>query len=299
MRFTILGAGALGGYYGAMIARNGDTVRFVARSETEVLRQCGLKLDSMHGEIHIEDPEVYGPGEVPPECDCVIVTCKTTSTAELLPLIPQCLKPGGVVVTLQNGLGVEEPLRAYVDDDHLLSGTCFLCAERVAAGQIRQRGGDRITLGYLTPLGHVKAERILAHLHHGGIDTVLAHDVNAMRWEKLLWNIPFSGLATRENKTVDLILDEHADELRSLLNEVLAAGQAVSGWKPAEDLIEKKIAATGKMGDYAPSMLLDRRAGRSLEWRTMFAEPVRVATEAGLKVPSMSALSQAVAALSR
>ena len=149
-RIGIIGAGAIGGYYGMLLARAGLDVHFLLRSDYAVVAEQGLQLDSVvHGQLHLSNLQVYADAASMPTCDWLLVGAKTTSNAELAPLLVQIAAPGAKVVLLQNGLAVEEALRPLLPDSlHLLGGLCFICVHRAAAGQIVHQAYGGINLGY-------------------------------------------------------------------------------------------------------------------------------------------------------
>lgn len=102
----IIGSGAIGGFYGLMLARAGFDVHFLLRSEYDLVRTEGLRLDSaVHGQVRHEKVQAYASVGAMPPCDWLLVGAKATSNAELAPLIVQAAAPGAKVLLLQNGLG--------------------------------------------------------------------------------------------------------------------------------------------------------------------------------------------------
>ncbi|PAV69098.1 hypothetical protein WR25_22138 [Diploscapter pachys] len=148
-RIGIIGSGAIGGFYGVMLARAGFDVHFLLRSEYQVVREQGLQLDSaVHGQVRMSVQAYASAADMPP-CDWLLVGAKATSNAELAPLIVQAAAPQARVVLLQNGLGVEEQLRpALRPDMHLLGGLCFICVNRERPGVIRHQSLGAVNLGY-------------------------------------------------------------------------------------------------------------------------------------------------------
>ena len=117
-RIGIIGTGAIGGFYGLLLARAGYDVHFLLRSEYRAVAECGLQLDSaVHGALLLAPVQAYrDAGDMPP-CDWLLVGAKTTANTELAPLIAQVAAPGAKVVLLQNGLAVEDELRPLLADD--------------------------------------------------------------------------------------------------------------------------------------------------------------------------------------
>ncbi|HAB02956.1 MAG TPA: 2-dehydropantoate 2-reductase, partial [Pseudomonas sp.] len=148
-RIGIIGSGAIGGFYGVMLARAGFDVHFLLRSEYDVVRQHGLTIDSaVHGSVQLNVQAYANAADMPP-CDWLLIGAKATSNTELASLIVQAAARDAKVVLLQNGLGMEEQLRADLPAHlHLLGGLCFICVDRQAPGVIRHQALGAVNLGY-------------------------------------------------------------------------------------------------------------------------------------------------------
>ena len=135
-RIGIIGTGAIGGFYGLMLARAGFDVHFLLRSEFSAVSQHGLRIDSqVHGLLTLENVQAYSSAADMPACDWLLVGAKTTGNNGVAPAIAQAAAPGAKVLMLQNGLGVEDELRALLPDSlHLLGGLCFICVHRTGTG---------------------------------------------------------------------------------------------------------------------------------------------------------------------
>src|SRR5690606_5799345 len=117
-RIGIIGTGAIGGFYGTMLARAGHDVHFLLRSEYGAVVERGLQLNSaVHGALNLAPVQAYQHVDEMPPCDWLLVGAKTTANAELAPLIAKAAGPGAKVVLLQNGLAVEDELRPLLPDD--------------------------------------------------------------------------------------------------------------------------------------------------------------------------------------
>ena len=134
--YTIVGAGALGAYYGASLAHAGLDVRFLLRSDWEQVRAHGLRVESVRGDLSLASPSIFrSPDEVPPS-DVVLVGLKTTANHALASLLGPLTGPDATVLMMQNGLGIEEEAAAVVPGRTVLGGLAFLCANRVGPGPV-------------------------------------------------------------------------------------------------------------------------------------------------------------------
>lgn len=294
LTYAIIGSGALGGYYGARLQHGGAEVHFLLHSDYEHVAEHGWVVDStQHGDIALPDIHAYRKVSEMPRCDVVVVGLKSTSNDMLAELLPPVLKAGGCVLTLQNGLGPEDDAAAVVGAEHVLGGLCFLCSNKVGPGHIEQTRFDRIKLGEHSRRGiSERMRQIASDFERGGVEIDLAADLPAARWEKLVWNVPYNGLAAvLERDCGVLMAHEHAASLvRDLMLEVVASAKAVVGHEIPGAFVEKMLHNTRHMGPYKPSMMIDREMGRPMEVEAIYGEPVRRAEAAGVAVPRMRML---------
>jgi 2-dehydropantoate 2-reductase len=304
-RIGIIGSGAIGGFYGLMLARAGFDVHFLLRSEYLAVQEHGLTLDSaLHGQVKLAVQAYASAADMPP-CDWLLVGAKATNNAELAPLIVQAAAPGAKVVLLQNGLGVEEQLRpALRADMHLLGGLCFICVHRQAPGQIRHQALGAVNLGYHSgPAGHDSAALVEAGaglFRAAGIDSQAMTDLDQARWQKLVWNVPYNGLSVLlQASTTPLMADVDSRGLVQALMDEVVEGARACGQVLPQGYAAHLLRITEQMPDYWPSMYHDHVHQRPLELQAIYAEPLRRAAAAGCHLPRMQALYQALAFLDR
>jgi 2-dehydropantoate 2-reductase len=301
--YAIIGTGALGGYYGARLAHAGLDVHFLLHRDHDHVRRHGLIVRTVAGDGSLGPGQVQAWGRAAdmPRCDVVCICLKTTQNAALAGILPQVLADGGVVVTLQNGLGVERAAAAIVGAESVIGGLCFLCSTKVGPGEIEQSDYGRIKFGeYARPGVTDRLRSIAADFARAGIEIDLCEDVMLARWQKLVWNVPFNGLSVVLDATTDrLVADPDIRELaESLMREVQAAAGAC-GHAIDKPFIEKMLADTVRMTPYRTSMKVDFDAHRPMELDAIYREPIRAATAAGCPVPRMQTLAAALGYLDR
>ncbi|MEP0858997.1 putative 2-dehydropantoate 2-reductase [Trichocoleus sp. DQ-U1] len=296
--YAILGTGALGGYYGAKLQRAGLNVHFLLHSDYEQVWQQGLVIESPDGDFTLPHVNAYPDANKMPPCDVVVVALKTTQNHLLPEMLPFAIKEGGVVLVLQNGLGVEEKVAKIVGSERVMGGLCFLCSNKVGPGHIRHLDYKAITLGEYTPdyqpAGITERMRQIAgDFESADIPIQLAEDLLFARWQKLVWNIPYNGLSVVLDATTDeLMSDLHTRLLvEQLMSEVLV-GASAFGRKIPDSFVEKMLDHTAKMKPYRTSMKIDYDEGRPLEVETMFGNPLRTAQAAGVDLPKIAMLYQ-------
>lgn len=299
-RIGIIGSGAIGGFYGLMLARAGFDVHFLLRSEFAAVASQGLRLNSaVHGTLQLDNVQAYQSAADMPPCDWLLVGAKTTSNAELAPLISQAAAPGAKVVLLQNGLGVEEELRPLLPDSlHLLGGLCYICAHRSAPGVIEHQALGGVNLGYHS--GPADSENRQLILEQGtnlfttaGLDSSAMPDLTQARWQKLVWNVPYNGLAVLLNSATTALMGnaESRALIEAIMQEVVDAAGAC-GYQLPSGFAGKLLSATERMPDYLPSMYHDFALQRPLELHAIYAAPLAAAAQAGCAMPRTEMLYQ-------
>ena len=299
LTYAILGTGALGGYYGGLLARDRQTVHFLLRSDYRHVRDHGLRVDSVRGDFCIPADQIHAhgdPAHLPP-CDVAVVCLKTTQNHQLPDLLAHCVKPDGVVLVLQNGLVPEAEAAGVVGLDRVLGGLCFLCSNKIGPGHIDHVDFGHIHLGIFAP-GNPdtpaagKFQRIVADLSAAGIDTTAVDDLRLSRWKKLVWNVPYNGLSVVLDQTTDRLMadPDHRARVVTLMREVHAAARAVDGRDIPDTFIQKMLDYTESMTPYKTSMMLDHKAGRPLEIEAIVGDPLRAGLDAGLDLPAMTCL---------
>ena len=289
---AVVGSGAIGLYYGGRLAKAGEDVRFLLRSDFDAISKDGLKVESVNGDFSLPQVSAYRtPEEIGP-VDLVIVAWKTTANHLLASVLPPLLHPETQVLTLQNGLGNCESLAEIVGPARVMGGLCFVCINRLSPGIVSHTAGGRMTVGEWKPCGDGRALEIERRFKAAKIQAVAVDNLEKSQWEKLVWNIPFNGLSVADGGvTTDVLLadDQNEAELRALMTEVIQAGQKL-GLGLSEDLIDFNIDRTRPMGPYRTSSMIDFVEGREVEVTPIWEEPLRRATAAGVEMPHLANL---------
>jgi 2-dehydropantoate 2-reductase len=293
---ALVGAGAVGLYYGARLAAAGEDVRFLLKSDYDVVKADGIRLESVAGDLHLPRVKAFrSPEEIGP-VDLVIVAWKTTSNHLLGEVLPPLLHEDTQVLTLQNGLGNCEQIAEIVGADRVLGALCFVCLNRLSPGFVSHTAGGRISVGDFVNDGRGPAAEIARRFSAAGIPADAAPSLAAAQWTKLVWNIPFNGLAIAEGGvTTDVLLATQGveAEIRALMAEVIAAARA-QGLPLEDSLIGFNVERTRPMGPYRPSSMIDYVEGREVEFDSIWGEPLRRAKAAGVAVPHLERLAQRI-----
>jgi len=291
-RIAVVGSGAVGGYYGARLARSGERVHFLLRRDLAAVREFGLRVVLPDDEFRIERVEAAATtAEIGP-VDLVLIALKTTANDSLEGLVAPLLHEATAIVTLQNGLGSDELLAMLFGAERVLGGLCFICVNRVAPGEIVCTAPGTVSFAELGRPAGERVRSIAAMFERAGVRTIVGDDLAELRWRKLVWNVPFNGLAVAEGEIpTDRILADAAltSEVRSLMREVIAVAARLGHAIP-DDLVEQQITLTRAMGAYRPSSLIDYVEGREVEVEAIWGETLRRAAQAGADVPRIEAL---------
>jgi 2-dehydropantoate 2-reductase len=294
-RWAVVGVGGVGGLYAARLHAAGCEVHLVARSDAEALRSEGLHLRSPLGDVHAVLP-VHTDAATVPEVDVVALATKTTAgAARAVAAGIAARHPGAALLVLQNGLGVEAAVGAPAGTE-VLGGMAFVCSQRIGPGRIEHLDFGPVSVGShraddaaagITPA----VAGAVADLEASGVGGVAVPDLVLGRWRKLVWNIPFNGLAVVLRKTTESMLADPVvtARVRALMEEV-RRGAAAQGRAIPAAFVDEMIATTRGMTPYAPSMRLDFDAGRPLELDAIYAAPLAAARAAGVDLPETAAL---------
>ncbi|NOS70017.1 MAG: 2-dehydropantoate 2-reductase [Verrucomicrobia bacterium] len=312
MKIAVVGCGAVGSYYGAMLSRAGHDVHFLLRSDYDAVRRHGVNIRSPHGDFNARPRAARTPEEIGVS-DLVMIAIKTTANDQLARLLPPLVGPQTAVLTLQNGLGNEEALAKLFPPAQILGGLCFVCLNRIAPGVIQHLDHGLIMLGEFQRWPEPRTHDIVGMFKHAGIVCKVSDNLARAHWEKLVWNIPFNGLGVASAAgydallapppilqsprlpclTTEQLLDSGPWEtlVRELMQEVIAAANAL-GYTPEPSFADKMIERTRTMGAYKASTILDFERGQPLELEGLFLEPLRQAQLASVATPRLAALGE-------
>jgi len=289
VRIAVLGAGAIGGYYGGLLARSGQEVVFITRgAHLAAIRNRGLRVESVHGDFEVypakasDDPLEIGPA------DLVLVTVKTYSLEEAAEMGRPLVGPQTAALPLLNGLDAAERLAAAWGGEHVLGGMTHISASVPAPGVIRQVSAvRRITFGERDGTITPRAERIRDVLAASSAEAVLTPAIDVALWEKFLFIASISGVCCLARQPMGVVLA--TPETRRLYVEALLEVETVArarGVALPPDAIERTLKTTeGFAPQTKPSLLAALEAGQRLELEAMSGTVVRYGREAGVPTP--------------
>ena len=288
----VVGTGAIGGYYGAQLAKAGAIVSTTHRSDFSVVREQGIRIGSKNGSYHFMPArvlrEVSEYGAFP---DYILVGLKVLEEISTTEIIRPVVGPDTTILLLQNGVETEEAVAEAFPDNELLSGLAFVCVSRIAPGHIRHTCYGHLTLGRF-PAGPSTAAEQLAHLFEAsGIACPVTETIAEERWKKLVWNAAFNPISVLTQATTQEILaqPDSARLVESVMEEVCLVA-AAAGYPLADTVVQKNLNATRRMKPYKTSMLVDYLEGRSMEVDAILGNAIRAAERYDVAVPHMKTL---------
>lgn len=290
LRVAVVGAGGVGGFFGALLARAGHDVSFLARGDNlRAIRERGLHVKGTTGEFDVSSRAFESPDEVGP-CALVLFAVKTCDTDSAALVVPSLLASDSRVLTLQNGVESAAKLGAApgIGPDAVLAGCAYVTATRTAPGRIEQSGGPcRIVFGESGRRPGAEARRIHSVLSGAGIPCDLADDIDVALWSKLVLISAIAGVCGVERLPIGEVIA--SAPLRVLVTDAMRESIAVAharGIALPSGLLEKNLGIAASFPhDAKPSLLVDLVAGRRIEIDALSGAVVRLGAEVGIQTP--------------
>lgn len=311
MRIAIIGAGSIGGFIAAALARAGVEVCVVARGEhLAAIARDGLSVDSDLGRFTVTVPAAADARDLP-DADVLLLTFKSHQWAPLLEQLAPAAARGASVVTLQNGVPywyVREPPLQTVDpqgrigrlfsDAQTIGGVVHVSGHVAAPGVIKQSGGVRYMLGNPSDAGSPLLETLIETMQSAGLRAEFDPDVRATVWLKLVNNVGLNTVGALRGLTVGQVLrdGEARAQTRDLMREALDVGIAMGVVAGAD--IEARMNYAARLDDVKTSMLQDVERGRALELEPIQGAAIELAQRYGVAIPNLRAAYPRLQALS-
>ncbi len=312
MRIAVVGAGAIGGFIAAALARSGVDVAVVARgAHLDVIRRKGITL--VHSDLGPFTAKVEASDDLRAlgTFDAVLLTFKAHQYSELLPQLAALAQTDATVVTLQNGVPfwfVRTPSLESVDpggriaslfpDEHIVGGVVHVSGHIVEPGKIHQSGGMRYAFGAPGGGTSERVEMLASAFTRAELAPQIDENIRATVWLKLVNNVGLNPVSTLHGLTIRQMLERPAtrDEVRALMHEALAVGQTLG--VVADVDIEARIAYAERLADVRTSMLQDYEAGRPLELAPIIGAVVELGDRLGVPIPLVRGVYDRLRALS-
>ena len=288
MRVLVLGAGAVGGYFGARLAEGGHDVTLVARGENlDALRRDGLSVRLADRTMHLSPVHAVREPADAPRPALVLVCVKSHDTPAAAAALRPVVSADTIVLSLQNGIENEEILARELALPPLMVACTRIGVALVAPATIEYSGRGTIVFGEVDGRETPRARQVAATLAAAGVPYELRSDILVPAWEKLAWNAGFNAVTTLTQATVAQVMAQPASRglVVATMEEVDAVATALG--VPVRRSRTEAVLADSVAGlpDFETSMLQDYRRGRRLEHDALNGAVVRAAARVGISVP--------------
>jgi len=293
LKYGIIGTGALGGFYGSMLAHAGNEVHFLFHSDYDFVCKNGLKVDSVLGNFCLPNVNAYNDTAQMPKCDVVLVCLKTTNNKKLSKLLPPLIHSKTCVILVQNGLNIERDLAFLFPDLSIAGALAFICSNKTSAGHIVHLDYGKITIGAFQNIDQEVLKQVSIDFNMARVPAEISTNLNVSRWKKLVWNIPYNGLCVVLNTTTEKLMSNSKtyNLVRDLMFEVVRAADAC-GVHIDDGFVQQMLDSTRLMKPYAPSMKLDFDFKRPLEIGAIYSAPLEESRKNGLDMAKVNMLEK-------
>jgi 2-dehydropantoate 2-reductase len=304
MKFAVAGAGAIGAYIGAKMARAGCDVTLFARgSHSRAMQEGGVRVVSPEGDFDVR-PRVVDTLDLAGPVDVVFLGVKAHSLAALAPQLPSLFVPETTVVSMQNGIpwwyfeGVErldsvDPggvIAQAIESRRVIGSIVYLSTEIIEPGVVRHIQGNRITIGEPSGERTERCRAISEALVSAGLRAPITAHIRQEIWVKLLGNIAFNPISALTGATLATMTRD--PDVSQLVRAIMAETECVAR-KLGIDIpvtIEQRIAGAEKVGEHKTSMLQDLEASRPLELEAIAGAALEVGERLGIAMPHTRAV---------
>lgn len=283
----VIGAGRMGSLYGALLAKHGLQVTLYDpwRQHIETIRQNGLRIDGISGDLTIRIPATTEIEEIAP-CDIALVLSDANGTAHAAEVARRILNPSGFALTLQNGIGNVEILSATIGANRVLAGLSYHSAALAGPGHITHTHAGPTYLGEITGDSTERLSNLVRIFESSNFHSTSVDNITAYIWEKWVHNCAINAISAISGLRVgEISSTPAADELQShVIAEALAVVKA-NGISLPEKNPAAAIKAFCKVKFNKPSMLQHMEEGRPTEVDALNGAVVRAGQKLGIDTP--------------
>ncbi len=298
MKIAVMGAGALGCYFGGRLAASGAKVSFIARgAHLEALQREGLKIESPLGDLHLPQIQATSnPADIGP-VDLVLFLVKLYDTEAAAEAMLPLLGSNTAVATFQNGVNSTDRIAAVAGHDRVISGIALIPADVRAPGTIRHSGPfARLVFGEADGSESQRCKLFLSALETAGVDAALIPDITVKVWEKFIMLSALSAITALARLTIGQVLADPdcAGLLRNAVEETCAVGRKACPQLPEDAKARGMATLEGLPSGVRASMLDDLERGKRLELMDLSGEVVRLGELHGIATPVHSVVARAL-----
>ena len=289
MRILVYGAGGVGAFFGALLARAGRDVRFVARgAQLEAMQTRGLRIRSpLLGDIEVPRVSVGARAADSGPADLVLVCVKTHQTESILDDLAAAVGEETVLIALQNGVESDEQLAARFGRSRVLPAAVYVGATIEEPGVVSHAAPARISIGARSGFDDRRLEAVREVLAATGQVVQVSPDIQRERWRKLMWNASFNTVSAVTLRTPAelLAMPETRALIVRIMSEVADVARA-AGIDLRQSDIDEHLAWTERASGMRTSTMVDRERGRTMEADALIGVIARKGREAGIATPA-------------
>ena len=290
VKIAVIGAGGVGGYFGARLAVAGEDVTFVARgAHLEAMRKDGLRVLSPLGDLHVVPTRATSDAAAIGPVDLVMVAVKLWSTGEAIDAARPLMQAGATIVSFQNGVHAEDDLVAAFGREQVIGGVANIAALIESAGVVRHNGAMALLqFGEIDGRPSARVDALLEACKRATIDARVPADINKAIWEKFVFLASMASMTTLTRMPIGPIR-ENADTralFRQLAAEVVAVGRAQAIGLDDATVNAMMTRADSLPGTMVASMLGDLQRGNRLELPWLSGNVVALGRKLGVATPA-------------
>jgi 2-dehydropantoate 2-reductase len=288
VRIAVMGAGAVGGYFGARLAATSNEVAFIARGpHLGALLRDGLAVESYQGNLSIRDALFTDDPTRVGAADLILFCVKSYDTEPVARLLGPMMGPETIILSLQNGVDNADKIARLWKNNPVLAGVVYIASEMLGPGRIKHSAGGKIVFGEPDGRRQVTSEAVERVLASAAISYEVNRDIRAAQWRKLLWNAPFCAISCLTRATVKEIVE--SDALTKLALDCMAEVQQAATTQAVDlsaALFDETLRFSKGLGDFKPSMLQDLETRKPLEYEAFNGIVVKLLERAGKPAPT-------------
>ena len=297
MRFAIMGAGGVGGYYGACLARAGNDVAFIARgAHLAAMRDKGLLIHDRDGDFTVAPVTATDDNSKLEPVDAVLLCVKLYDVEASAKQIAPLLGPKSIVVTTQNGVEAPEIVDSVIGAGRTLAAATYISATIIEPGAIRRNNDlTHIEIGELDGPASARVDALVEVFKAAGLDARPSDDTAALLWSKFVLLAANSGMTSLIRQDTGVLRDDPVirEAHTAALAEVAAVGRALDV-KLADDIEQRCLEWLDQNAPIKPSLLVDLEAGKRLEVGWLSGAVHRLGKKAGVPTPTHTAIYAAL-----
>lgn len=291
-KILVIGAGAIGGFYGGKLSQAGAEVSVLCRSNYEQVKKLGFFIESCWGNFNFTPKEVLS--DLSDYCqkadfDFILIATKVLPKTLNTKLVAKILNQNTSIVLLQNGIHIEKKWQQEFPNHHLISILAFVCVAKNSPTTIKHQDYGRLIVGDFPSGVSSKTLSLIELFQKSGVAVEPSKNIQTQRWKKLVWNAAFNPISVISGgfNTEQILENFKTSNLAHQIMQEICVLAKLDGCELQEDIVEKTIELTKKMKPYKTSMLLDFEEKRPMEIEAILGNALKFAKEKSAKTPCL------------